>query len=62
MAHHHHKMVLLVYPETIIDQDNEGEPRINLILQVFHRALIEIGLQALFLRIQDHIDIERPFC
>jgi len=55
-------MVLLVYPETIIDQDNEGEPRINLILQVFHRALIEIGPQALFLRIQDHIDIERPFC
>lgn len=62
MAHHHHKMVLPDHPETIIYHDDEGEPRINLVLQVIYRALIELRLQALFLRIQDHIDIERSFC
>jgi len=55
-------MVLLINPETIINQDYQWIAQINIALNIISTALILPGFKTLSLRIQNHINVKRALC
>jgi hypothetical protein len=54
---HNHKMVLLINPESFIDQNDERMARIDIPLQILPIARVLDGIHSLFLGIENHVHV-----